>query len=312
MKNKKALEMNFALLFAIIAGAAILVLAIYGATKLGEMKRYQTDTEIAKEISVITDPMQAGFAEGSFGKIVFNQETEINNICFSSGFGKNEVSVSTYSRFGGQLSSGGATSIYNKYIFSPESQTAEQFYVFSKPFYLPYKISDLIFLTSKNYCFLHSPEEIEDEISGLRMPNVKTANCSSDSVRICFNSFGCDVNIFGTCMENCNSAYDEGYVEKGNERLYYSGSLLYGAIFSDPDVYECNVKRLLYRTAEIAKLYEQKADLMNARSCSTNLKADLILFRALAESSSSKELAQISQIAKQIEIKNRAELCRMW
>jgi len=71
---KKRGQFNFVWLFAIIAGGAILVLAIYGATKAGDSQRFQTDTEIAKELAILTDPLQVGFAEGSFGKITLGRK----------------------------------------------------------------------------------------------------------------------------------------------------------------------------------------------------------------------------------------------
>ena len=52
--GRKKGEFNFNILFAIIAGGAILVLAIYGAVKIGNTQRFQTDTEIAKKLSILT------------------------------------------------------------------------------------------------------------------------------------------------------------------------------------------------------------------------------------------------------------------
>ena len=121
-------QFNFAWMFAIVVGGAILFLAVFGAMRAGDTYRYQSDTEIAKSLSVITDPLQAGFAEGSFGKISFNEETRINNICFDGphldtkdrtgqGFGKNDISVSTRSDIGEEWNlPGGATSVHNKYF----------------------------------------------------------------------------------------------------------------------------------------------------------------------------------------------------
>jgi len=313
---KKA-QFSFSWLFAIIAGAAILVLAVYGAVKIGDTQRYQTDTEIAKKISIITDPLQAGFAEGSFGKISFNQETKINNLCFSQGFGKNDISVSTRSGVGEEWQkSGGATSIYNKYIFSSPSQTGKEYFVFSKPFRFPYKISDLIFLTSQEYCFVSPPNRIENEVLGLRMENIKVSeidNCSSGSTKVCFDSnSGCDINVQGTCMSNCEDAYDEGYVVKQGESLDFVGSLMYAAIFSDKAIYECNVKRLLHRAGEIADVFSEKAELMNARGCNTNLQPDLIVFKAMVMNASMNDLVSLNQFAKQINTENEQELCGLW
>jgi len=305
-------QFTFSWLFALIIGAVILFLAIYGATKFGGMQRYETDTEIAKKISILTDPLQAGFAEGRYGTISFRQETKINNICFSYGFGKNDISVSTRSGIGEEwIQSGGATSIHNKYIFSSFEQ-GETFYLFSKPFYFPYKVSDLIFLTSKEFCFIGAPERIEDEVLGLGIENIKVVDCSDEAEKVCFGSGNCDINVYGTCMSNCKSDYDEGYVEKHGERFNYAGSLMYAAIFSDKRIYDCNVKRLMYRTVKISEVFRKKAELMNGRGCNTNLYGDLVLLGDLTINATSQDLISINQLGKQAEEKNDLEVCGIW
>ena len=53
----------------------------------------------------------------------------------------------------------------NKYIFSDREVEGKKFYVFSKPFEFPFKVTDLIYMTSslKKYCFVNAPEDIEEE-----------------------------------------------------------------------------------------------------------------------------------------------------
>lgn len=312
MKNNKRGDFDFEWLFALIAGAVILVLAVYGAMKIGDTAGNLADSEIAKQISIITDPLQAGFASGSFGKISFNQEVKVTNTCFDEGFGKNDIGVSTKTKDGWRVE-GQRTSIHNKYIFSPEN-SGKVFYVFSKPFFLSYKVADLIMITSQSqdYCFVSAPQEIEDELKGLNIPNVQIGNCSDTSLKVCFNSGNCDVGVYGTCMLNCESRYDEGYVEKDGMKMDYTGSLMYAAIFSDKGTYDCNVKRLLYRTSKIADVFSQKAELMNLRGCNTNMQADLLMFESITGNASVSNIISINQIAKDIEIKNEASLCRIW
>jgi len=131
-------QFSFVWIFAILAGGAILALAIWGATQAGSSLRYQGDSEVAKSISILTDPMQSGFAEGSFGKISFQQGTRINNICSDFEFGKNDISVATHSRVGEEWERAGvATAVHNKYIFSEEINQGLDYYVFSKSLYFP-------------------------------------------------------------------------------------------------------------------------------------------------------------------------------
>ena len=312
---RKKGQFNFVWLFAILAGAAILVLAIYGAMKAGDSIRFQTDTEIAKSISIISDPLQAGFSEGSFGKILFKQETRINNFCFDEEFGKHRISVSTKSNIGEEWNiPGEQVPINNKYIFSSDTFSGKEYYVFSKPFEFPYKVADLIFLTSERYCFLNAPDEIVEEIEGMSIPNIEIGNCTyEDTVRVCFGSGSdCDVKVRGSCLSGCRSVYDRGSVEKYGSNMNYVGNLMYGAIFSDEGIYNCNVRRLMYRTGMIARELIDKADLMDARNCNTNLKIDLVYWDSATISATVNDLSGLYSIAKNLEKKNNGEICRLW
>ncbi|MBT7102228.1 hypothetical protein HN935_01830 [archaeon] len=321
-------QFNFVWLFAIIVGGAILFLAIYGAMQAGDTARFQSDTEVAKSIAIITDPLQVGFGESSFGRISFNDETRINNICLGSGFGKNDISVSTRSNVGEEWNlAGGATSIHNKYIFSSEQNSGEDYYVFSKGFDFPYEVADLIFLTAEDYCFINAPEEVVDEVLGLGIPNIEfdyptgmplgseLSNCSvADAVKVCFgNGDGCDMMVYGSCQSNCDSVFDAGVVSKGSGGdLKYVGSLMYGAIFSDKAVYECNVERLMYRAGKIAEEFASKGDLMDSRGCDTNIKSDLIVWSGMLFNSTADNLMSMRMTSDNLGKKNKRELCGMW
>ncbi len=318
-------QFNFAWLFAIIVGGAILFLAIFGAMNTGDTQVYGSNTEIGKSISIITDPLQAGFSEGSFGQIAFRQETKIRNICFTGGFGKNDIAVATETGMNGEWGDfGGATSVYNKYIFSSEKNTGKDYYVFSKPFDFPYKVSDLIFLTSENYCFMDAPDEIADEVLSFGMPNVgvseydisigKNVGCDfPEAVNVCFGQGSdCDISVYGSCLSKCDSVYDEGIVVKKGEDMNYVGSLMYAAIFSDENIYECNVERLMYRAGKIGEMFVEKADLMDARGCNTNLKGDLFVWSGLVGNATTEDLMNLRPLGDTLERRNDMELCGLW
>lgn len=310
-------EFSFVWIFAILAGGSILVLAIYGAVQTGDSLRYKSDTEIGKSISILTDPLQAGFADSSYGKIVFQQETRLNNICFDGEFGKNDISIATRSGVGEDWNlAGGATSVHNKYIFSKEKNEGFDYYVFSKPFNFPYKVSDLIFLMDGDYCFLGAPDEIIEEVGRLGIDNIifGAENCSSGAEKVCFgsNEGSCDSIVYGSCSGNCDSVYDEGVVSKSGAELRYIGNLMWGAIFSDNAVYECNVKRLMFRTAWIAEVFSEKADYMNARDCGTGLKGEMITWRSMVSESGSEDLMRLRKLGDDLEKENDREVCGLW
>ena len=63
----------------------------------------------------------------------------------------------------------------NKYVFAEQAVEGKKFYLFSKPFEFPFKVTDLTYLTSskETYCFLDAPEEIKEELSSLEQENIK-------------------------------------------------------------------------------------------------------------------------------------------
>ncbi|MBU2576794.1 MAG: hypothetical protein KKF50_03660 [Nanoarchaeota archaeon] len=313
MGNKRG-QFNFVWLFAIVAGAAVLVLAIYGATKAGDTMRFQTDTEIAKSLAIITDPLQAGFAEGSFGKIIFRQETRINNVCLDGKFGRHKISVSTRLNIGQEWNiPGEEVPVHNKYIFSSERSTGKEYYVFSKPFEFPYKVADLTMMIPEEYCLVNAPEEIAEEIN-FNVKNIQVENCSEKGmINVCFGSGNnCDITVYGACTSGCDSVYDMGTVEKFGSTMKYVGNLMWAAIFSEKEIYECNVNRLMYRTGKIAEGFADKADLMDARGCNTNLKPDLVMWAGQTTGAGVENLMSLNSIAETLGNKNDREDCGIW
>jgi hypothetical protein len=310
-------QFNFVWIFAILAGGSILALAIWGALQTGDVLRYRGDTQTGMSIAILLDPMQAGFSDSNTpGPISFKKETRIRNVCFSGddNFGKNDISISSRNGLNDEWSaSGGANSVYNKYIFSEEYGQGFDFYVFSLSYLFPYKVSDLIFLTADEYCFVNVPSKIEDEILDLNLENFFVDNCSDSMKKVCFaGGNDCDMIVYGSCSGNCDTMYDYGVVEKDGDELKYYGNLMWGAIFSEKRLYDCNVERLMYRNGRIADVFSGKADFMNARNCNTDLKSDLVAWRSMVSNSTSDDLVRLAGYANDFERKNSAERCGLW
>lgn len=310
MKKSNKAQFNFVWLFAVFAGTTILILAIYGATKFSDTQRLETSAKTSKEISILTDPMQAGISEQEVGEIYFTQETRIDNSCNDFELGKNLISTSIrtnkreeFKRVTIQVP------VTNKYIFSSKEESGKSFTVISRPFNFPYEISDILILVPswKNYCFTGSDIELKKDLETLsrNIPSFEVDNCTKqDSIKVCFSSSqDCDIRVNG------NSNF--GVVRKEGEELVYSGNLLYAAIFSDKSLYDCNVKRLLYRSSLISQELSQKADLLNLRNCNTNLKPDLLRWQSLTINSSEITQSLVSS-SDNLNRKNNNELCGLW
>ncbi|MCX6748852.1 MAG: hypothetical protein NT076_04575 [Candidatus Pacearchaeota archaeon] len=306
MKNKKAIEFNFAWLFAIIAGAVILFLAIYFSSSLIKTSNYKVDTVTAKQLGIIFEPMETGLASAKkISTISLKEETRIYNDCYDSGaFGQQRISLSSKS-LGKWSKKSADIPITNKYIFSDNIEQSKDFYSFSKPLNLPWKVSELIFLTSSSYCFTDAPEYVQDEIKSLSLENIKLENCSKENKKVCFSGgLNCDIKV----NELGNEEDSHGTVVKDNNISTYSGSLMYAAIFSSPEIYECNIKRLAKRLLQQALIYEDESRFLSG-TCGTANAIGLISVARIQDSGS---LIALKEIAKDVNKQNEAAECKLW
>ena len=305
LKKRGQLQISFAWLFAIIVGAIILFLAIYVSTKVFNTGENATNAKAGKEISVLSNPLETGFESGIVTLLTLPVESRIYNQCDSSegNFGFQIIRISEQS-FGKFPTANDNLSFPNKYIFSDGISQGKNFFVFSKQFDFPFKVSDLIYLTSseKNYCFADAPNEIKKELSDLKEQNIFTENCPEKSVKVCFRNSACDIKV----NENLKS------VKKKGQTVYYeTDALMYAAIFSDKDVYECQVKRLMIRVNTLASIYSEKQLAFSSRGCEAEVNVGSLNSAATAVSNS-EDLANTANTADELNRQNNVAVCRVW
>jgi hypothetical protein len=308
MKNKGFLQISFQWLFAIVVGIVILFLTIYGVSRLIGLGQRTQEIETSKELGILLNPLETGFEEAKSSIIELRVDTRLYASCDDFGdFGKQGISVSQKS-FGKWPESSEEVVFYNKYIFSEYPLETRKIYLFSKPFDFPFKVANLIYMTSadKTYCFKGAPEDIQDEIDNLGMENILIDECLSNSISVCFESeTDCDIVV----------NYLNKYVDKEDSRVYFEGdALMYAAIFSEDAIYECQVKRLMKRVANLAELYKDKADLVALEGCSTNLNPDLQVLISMAQGlDDSYYLFNIKEHIEELNMKNKNNArCRLW
>ena len=308
-KNSKKgyLQIPFAWIFAIIVGVFILFLAIYGVTKLINVSQYELDTKTAKNLGVLLNPLETSFETGKTTSLTLSAETRIYNKCDNNGVFGNQIIQVSQKSFNKWPEPAGKISFPNKYIFSGEYVEGKKFHIFSKPFDFPFKVADVIYITSslKEYCFLDAPEDIEDEVSTLNQKNILLDDCPDNSINVCFSGgTNCDVDV----------NYNIGEVKKDGEKVYFEGdALMYAAIFADKEIYECQLKRLMQRTGHLASLYRDKAVFISQTvGCHSNL--NLLGLKDLANNlESSINLGSVNYLVEDIQNKNDAHgECKLW
>lgn len=92
--------------------------------------------------------------------------------------------------------------------------------------------------------------------------------------------------------------------------------MLYGAIFSDREIYECHTARLMKRASAIALLLKEKSEYLSVKGCgSSNIIGNLESFSEAAletEERGSFNLGFAAIEAKELENANRNLVCRLF
>ncbi len=289
--NKRGFVFSFAWIFAIVAGATILFLAIYAAVNIIGAERYHIDTATAAQLSVIFEPLETGLASGKAGFAKFSEETRIFETCNENykGFGKNGIRTATKSSLLEEWEEpGGEITIQHKYLFSNSSEQGKSAFILSKSLELPFKVADLISFSFQEYCFIDLEETQEIDIPEFILDEFPLLGrdpgyvCKTTAVNVCFMIEGepshlnirCDVKVWGcSASEGCEYEYYYGRVEKkkGGRTyyLYYIADLIYPAIYSEPEIYRCNVKRLMTRLVKESRVYQDESKFLSGGGCGT-------------------------------------------
>jgi hypothetical protein len=143
----------------------------------------------------------------------------------------------------------------------------------------------------------------------MSIKNIKIGNCSSSDIKVCFGQdSSCDVIVTPLCLENCHydyGGYEYGKIKKGTKSVeYYSSALLYAGIFSSPDIYECNVKRLMQRASAQCSLLSEKSFFANEK-CGFVSRENLLPL-------SSSALRTLIFKVKELDELNLAASCQLW
>jgi len=309
--KKRALEMSFSWIFAIIVGAFILFLAIFFISKFSGTQNLSTDTKSSKTIMVLADSFEIGYEDSSVNKITMPTNSRLYLECYNHGaFGEQELILRSevYNQWS---EPGRGIRAENKYFFFEQPLEAKEIMVFSKPFEFPFKVATLNYLIpiSQEYCFLDSPSYVKEELEKINLPNLKASDrerdCFSNSIRVCFD------DSYSYCDIIVNTRLN--FIEKETNLIYYYEiPLMFAGIFSEPELYNCQLKRLMKRTASLSELYLGKIDYDTSSGCFENQRGDLTSLRNFALNlGNSRDLSNILDL-EEMNYKNSRAPCPLW
>ncbi len=265
MIRQKRGQTEYAWLFSLIVGALIIFLAVFAAQKFKGTSTLQTQAEILREFDILLNPFSS---VGSITTMTLSKAIELPsalqlNFSCNSADNYNEINVrSMVGRGWGEWLRPGFR-VRDKYIFS-ELVEGRTMWVFAKPFEMPWRVDDLIYITDQSYCFDDPPSHIQREVEALKTNSIFVRDrevCPPESVEVCFGARNCDINI----------NYPLGIVRKGDKSLFFAGdAMMYSAIFSGPELYECNSERLVGRIKTQIEINSEKARILKEKGCSTD------------------------------------------
>ncbi len=307
--NKRAIEFSFAWLFAMIAGAAILFISIYAVVGVINSGERRAEAELTSEIAILLDPMGAGIEDESSLNVSFPTETRIFNSCRTEGnFGEQRISANSAGISGGFREPEIEKISYDKYLFSDSVEQGERLHLFVKSFEMPFEVGSLIYAYTEEYCFVNPPQSVEESRAERVVVASQMSECNRESIKVCFsgNVFdsGCDINV-DTSSERVTHNL------KGKTVSYYGDALLYGAIFAEPEIYECQVQRLMKRAGELAQLYAAKSEIFGG-SCGAEFAEELRIYAAEIQLENSGEIEQIALKSEDLRRTNERLSCKFF
>jgi len=312
--NKQAIEFTFNWIFSIVVGAIVIFLAIYAAVSFINTERTLQDTQNVQDLETLLNPLQTSIeAISKPSSIKFPREVRINSRCsIDSDLGEESLTLQTKNSLGGSWSSISFPNKISSYLFTSSSIQGTSFNALVVPFAMPYKVADLVILWTEDYCFVNTPLDIFREIEILngtiQFTNSKT-RCKANSKTVCFINSEIDTN------EGCDLSVNTflKQVRNQNKPVYYEDKLIYASIFSDPDIYECNLQRLTARAKSLAKIYSKKAEILGAsQDCGSSLAPILSNYANSLNLQSSKDLSSLFSLSNQLNKDQGDLLCPMW
>lgn len=320
-KSKRGvIELSFSWIFAIIAGIIIILMSVYAVSRFVQTSQYSTYSESAKNIGNLLNPVVNGITSAYSTRIEFKKTTRIYLGCSEKStnspvFGRQTIAFSEESGFLKKWTIPGANiSRYNKYIFSNTVEEGKKLYIFSKPFYTGYRVDDLVYITAKNYCFVGMPDFIKEEIESINPGNINIStnvqNCKATSVCFGFSDSKCNITV----LPDINEDYSTGTVKKENNAIlqFYGPALMYAAIYSSPEIYNCNIKRLGNKIFALGQIYKEEIDLVKAKNCNSVISSYIENIQRLCLNITASKLKEIYTNSKEMDDENCRSECRIY
>ena len=255
-------------IFVIIAGSIILLFFVGFGIKYIDLQKSKLNAEIARGIDSTVSGLKLG---GNFKTVKLNDDTNIEFNC--DGFTINDEFNHKWSE---------------NVIFSPDNIESDELFVLTRKFAYPFSIENVIFIGYDDYKIFIIDDEFSKNIRSIipeDFSNVEFVKVN-DLNSIDFNEFK-HAKIVSFSRNDIIERYNDeaeivivdpaeiGSLSYDSERYQFIGyTMILGAIFSSPKMYECQSKRLFSKVSVISDIYVNKARYL--QDCCSNFRCSYL------------------------------------
>ena len=290
-------------IFVIIAGSIILLFSIGFGIKYIDLQKSKLNAEIARGIDSTVSGLKLG---GNFKTVKLNDNIHIDLDC--DGFTINDEFNHKWSE---------------NVIFSPDSIDSDELFVLTRKFTFPFSVENVIFIGYDDYKIFVIEDEFSKNIRDIipeDFSNIEFVSIN-DIGNIDFNEFK-HAKIVSFSRNNIIERYNDkveivfvdpaeiGSLSYDNERYQFIGyTMIIGAIFASPKMYECQSKKLFSKVSIISDVYTNKARYL--QDCCSNFRCSYLDISSMLNnfkeefSSSSINLNNINTLKDNIVAKNQ-------
>lgn len=247
--EKKGQGVQFNWIFVIVAGGLILLFFMFFTARYFELHNLRVGSETARGLDQVFLS-----AKSTPQYKTFNLEGNNFDLNFECGF---------------FVIDGNYRQEIDYVLFGTDVSDTDELLIWSREFNKPFKVDNVVYvLDPRKKIYVEGNLEF---LQGLP-DDLNIASNANDADSLVFFDY-CPSGYDGkkkVCVVNNQISFD------GETYNYYDDSLVYAALVSDPNNFECAVERLEKKWSNLFKIYSRKTEFMSGcNSLFSNLKSEL-------------------------------------
>ncbi len=257
--DKKGFEISFSWLFAIIAGISVFLFLTWFAVKQTDLFGNVSAQAAAEELDIAF----TGFSSSMIGtKLNFPKDIELEFKCDPTLYEERML-----------INGRGGKKLKGNIVFSPSNMKNNEFSLWTKGWNIPFRVSNFIFLADNKHMY-----DLQGfDLTNLNdFPDIFNTGAGGERINFIQGRDGTPSNdektIYWLYDDKLDERYGTIYVN-GAGYPYFGDAMIYAAIFSDKDNFDCLYRKSKERAKNVIKVYETKAQNMGP-GCHFNFNFD--------------------------------------